>query len=509
MTDVVRNYSAGRTRRRSRSGSRSHSAVLIPIIGAAVFAAYAFWISRDLYALNEFIERDPEVSLYISRPLDYREEIAAADIWNVFPANHEARSIPDLLRKDWGMREWIQRNAIGSEAYVYSNEEGLLFLTRMSPVGVLTERAYRKLPRVKIEETGGLGIRYYADEEMYYAVRGRILLASSTRRSLIRALTLNESERASEWHRPGSGTDGHVGGQVRLGEDATQMSSIRFALRFDEEQFDGRFRIELNDDWKLRLDPLFSESRPEPIGGIYPGPLRVAASLELPIRDLVGVLDDVVRRDPSWQSEWDAWASETEGTMGPLLTSWLGDTESRFSMVWQDVDLNQVVPVPEAAIRVHGNEGKFADAFGQLPPPPTDAALDDGLAYYDSEAGRAEFPLTTGSGTLPVAHQVSGGLLLATSRTLSENLAGAPSLGLDAPDGANLYIGVDPEECIGLFEQAGLLLADEDLLVDHSVESLDELIREWSGRASFVNEAELWLSFVDGGIDGEFTLAYK
>ena len=251
MSEAPRTYmrwgqSGGFSGGPGREGNRTLRVVLAL---AVVFIAFVLWVSRDTTPVHEFIALDQNIQLVVPQAMLNRERVAGTPIWSsVSKATRLARA-HELLNENFGFPEWVLRNLVGGDVIITGNDldqmSDLLYITRMTTVGCVIQRMIRLRPGIKGEWAGGLKLRKFVEADIWYAARGRTLIASSSREALVRALTLRPEERTDAEAVARLMADAaaeYARGTLRLapgGALGRVFGPVHFAFRIDD---DGRAR---------------------------------------------------------------------------------------------------------------------------------------------------------------------------------------------------------------------------------------------------------------------------
>lgn len=509
MSDTVRSYStqAG-ARRRRRKGFRPRHAGLITVF---VLLGYASWTTRDVHPIARFIPADQKYCIEFVELLETRTRIAQSAVWSALPESVLMGEVPVLLGLDpesagappAGMFGWVFNNLVPGSLYLTGRDletfGDVLVLSRMSRVGCLLERFHDLVPGVDADPAGGLELRRIPDQGIYYAVRGRVLMASPSREALIRSLVLAPEDAVSE--EVLDATLGRVGredvhGTVTLAEDdplGQAFSSVGFAVRIDPSEAQvvcrARLREAFRDQWRGLLD----EAEPRPLTAPPDGMLTVSADFGKPVREVWTGLAEGLEGygiEAISSEDWQTWEQPPEdGEIGPqhFFAGLLGSTGPGIRLSWCGVDLNEMVPMPEIAGTFDADPEAIPRFVEATPAAPDDAVPWASFARYDEETQRVHLPMAGGPSIEPTAVPCAAGLLVSTSKTVADELVAAvPTEHL--PGEGNLYIRVRPYPCVEKIVEAGRLLAEQNLLRGHTLESYAATTGEWLASAASIEQ---------------------
>ncbi len=508
MSEAPRTYmrwgqSGGFSGGPGRQGNRTLRVVLTL---AAVFAAFVIWVSRDTNPVHEFIALDRSIQLVVPKAMLNRERVAGTPLWSsVSEATRLARA-HELLNEDFGFPEWMLRNLVGGNVIITGNDldqmSDLLYITRMTTVGCVIQRAIWLRPGIKGEWAGGLKLRKFVEADVWYAARGRTLIASSSREALVRALTLRPDEQADaeavDRMMADAGAE-DARGTFRPAPEGTLgrvFGSVHFAMRIEDN---GRARLQaqgvFRPKWRERLAETLGDIEPRELRRPAAAPIAASGDFGVPLKELWLMVGEFFGSETMSEEQWEDW--EADGERAPAaaaLTSLLGPAGPGFTMTWQGFDMNEMAPVPLIFGTVNADKGRVTDYLEGLSGAPRSSAMHATLAYYDAESELFHAPIMSGPSMEPTAAWHGDGLLFSTSRDVAQAiLAEAPAPRVTLRQRANLYLRIEPLACTQIITDAGRRLARDGLLRGYTVEEYRKAAAEWIEQASNIDEATIWL----------------
>ncbi len=236
MSDTPRTYMRWGQSGGFSGGPRNKRARVLKVVAGvvAVFVVYTVWISRDTNPAGEFIASDQRIQVVVPDLMKNRERLAGTPVWPLISASAPVARAYELLREDFGFPEWMLRNLVGGDVIVSGRDaetlSDLLYIARMTTVGCLIQRLLRLRPGVEGEWAGGLRLKKLVKKDLWYAARGRTLIASGSREALVRALTLTPEDRAEVGLLDGTIADEgaeNARGLLRLEADARSAGSLK------------------------------------------------------------------------------------------------------------------------------------------------------------------------------------------------------------------------------------------------------------------------------------------
>ncbi|MFP4500215.1 MAG: hypothetical protein ACLFTT_04370 [Candidatus Hydrogenedentota bacterium] len=510
MSEISRTYMAprraGGPRRRvrrpspmRRRGGMVTTLLVLLLVGGA---AWIFWGTRDSHSMAELIPAGQKYEAFFGRFLSKRHHIADSAIWSLTPADSRLAEAPTLLRNNFGLPEWALNHIVYGPCHVsgrnVNNFSDVLLVTKMSRIGCLAEKFHRFLG-VSQDPAGGLALRYLPHADVYYAVRGRVLVVSPARDTVIRAVTLRADDAlAQEALDRGLGEAGtaDIYGRFALTEEdplGDAFQEVRVLCHFEEQSLTTAMNVRLATPWRGRLSRLLANTEPAALGTPPAGMLQLSANFGKSFGEvclsLARIFDPSGRFEEVWAS-WKALDYDAAPGVGPLLAHVAGPAGPGWQISWRGIDENEMLPVPLLAATLDLPAQQAQERFEAFPPLPEGAWPWEAYPRYDAEDDRAYVPMIGGPSIEPSATNQGDTLFLCSSRTTLDNLrqTGAPADTLAEP--GNLYLRLVPKPAMEPIVAAGAQLAENGFLRGYD-------------RAEFLADAEQWLSL--GGKMREIT----
>lgn len=470
-------YTPASTRRR-RGSPMLRLLFLIVIIGAG---SWVYWITRDTVPPHALVPSDAPLTITISDPMGVKEAFASSSIWEASAIfDTRAADVQRALAEPIPLPPWVLNHVLGHKLYGYTFDSidptHCVMLSKMTRVGVLLERgAIQFSDAITSDWAGGLKLRHVPEANLYYAVRGRMLVASGDRASLVRALTLRSTDTIG-----GAQYDANVAGAnkggiyFRIAEDDTipWARDLDTVVRIDGKTVEAVSRGRMSAEWAHRLAPLMDRSKPLPLSHFDGDALSIALNVGKGAEEVVEGFSRAY--DPeSDNSYWAEWARPTSSdepwSFGHFLAEILRDCEGELSLGWSDVNPDEIMPIPLVRLWAEGtlDVGRFNPVSDE-----PHAAVPQASEGGDS----VTLPMPGGASFQPRAHLSDGGVLITNVGD------GVPSTRTRGEPG-NLRIEIDPTRVATLVQQLGQPWADQGLLAGHTRGSFDALMDEWRDRA--------------------------
>jgi hypothetical protein len=472
------------------------------LVVLAVFVM--LWLTRDTTRIGSVVPRQQHFVVVVHDLLDHQETLAASPIWDALPAEANlAARMPDLVPAE-GTPGWVANNLIGRQLLVTGRDDQLLCVTRMSRVGRLLEPFSRFLDSVAHDEAGGLALRHAKASGMYYAVRGRLLILSPSRDTLIQALTLRPEDRVADdvlaRLLDDAGTE-QLRGVVDYSASSTFLQGATFALRTDETTTHLQWRATLQPAWRQRLAPVLDGLRPERLPAPPPGLVQVSANLGGRLDALTTVLRD---GDGTTTVETDEDDAAALAERGLALLGLIGPD---VTLSWTGTAFNEIVPAPLLLATAATNPDVMNGFLAQFTAP-EGAHPHESVPRYDAATGRVRLPMAGGTGLEPTFLVRDARLVAASSPRALEALPGG-----DAPDTldreANLYVRAAPTPVVDALGKAGALFAESGLLRGMTADAFAARVADWENRVAGVSDVTVWVSAESGRLAGDLIVARR
>lgn len=513
MSDVVRVFNRSTTfggrRRRWRTLRRG----IVVIMGLVVL--WAWWVTRDRFPMGQLIPAQQAYECCIGDPLGKRTTLAQSQLWSLAPQKGSLAKVPELLANNFGLPEWVLNNLIYGLCHISGNDlrefHDPLFVTRMSRIGCLLEKAHHFIAGIEKDCAGGLNLRVVPSARLFYAVRGRVLLLSPSREALIHALTLTEEQAI---------------GRESLAKQVREMGSEGLSARvnfresdplgdiFESARIDLQVRVEnvrlvcqstLRSAWKERFAVLLEAATPQSLQQPPDGYLMVSANFGKSITEVwAGVqqaLGDAFPRDLLAVA-----AAKPELAILAECAKMLGPG---FRLSWVGVDQNEMLPMPELAGVFDTNAEQARALLAMIPAPPEGTPPWASYPRYDAESGIAFLPLIGGPSIQPSMAVHGNGLLASSSRTVLEKLLAQSAGNETLPQPGNLFVRFKPAPAWQCLAETAMPFVEFRLVRGYTPETFKQFADSWSATIQRFNDVSLLAAHEQGVIHAELDVAFK
>lgn len=517
MSDTPRSYKGhGRPLRgrKPQPGPRSQLGWNVAIGAAVAAIVLFFWITRDNYSPTRFVPASSEFNLAVTDPLERRDRLESSRVWDAISAWPFAKHVPALLSENLAMPEWVFNNMIGHHAYMYGDDtkdfSDAILVTKMSRVGSFIEKFRRFGPSIRTEATGGLRLRYIRDRELYYTVRGRILVMSPKREALVRALTLpNDQEMPREvWTSLFNGSGGEDGRGVFTPLEDSELgrffTTIRYAFRVNDGTLTVRWRADLAPGVKERIGSLGANAEPGQLLQAEDGFAQLSMNFQRPMEELWNAFDPFLADDGNAQKARDRWATSAPTdemeAFARFVTRLVDDAGPGITLSWTAMDINAMVPAPRFIAAVESSQ-PINELMKEIELAPDQEDTWEAAARWNEESNEALFPLAGGS-TFQLRVGQSGDTLVLTNN--ASQVDKTPPGRMDEP--GNLYFSIQPGPAAEAMASAGRILAKEGLLADHTPETFEELATKRISDARKIHRVSVLIAIEDEEVRGTLTV---
>lgn len=513
MSEAVRNYQGMRFSRahRRRKTTRRIVYALMGLVLGVLF--WAYWNTRDTHNMASLIPGEQSYAVYVPDLLSRRDTITASPLWDLLPADSPYTGWRQSLADNLGLPEWVLNNFIYGLCHVSGRDvdqfSDVLLVTRMTSVGTLLEKLHGFSDLVRADHAGGLNIRVVPDFGIYYAVRGRVLVVSPNRETVIRALTLTDEtavteERLADAERSLQGE--LLLGRFRLAEDNTfgqYIDGAEVRVWLDKSDARAVLRVRPHPVWRETLEGLVGAPEAKSLRVPPPGPVQISADFGVPVPELWAIWGEKGGIPDPWESATTFLEGQNPAYVAQnraLLDALRNSAGSRWQLTWADINMDAILPVPEFLLAFDTPGGNVAGIFPGLPAAPPAGDPWAVVPRYDAAHDLVSIPLMAGPAFAPTVGAYGEGLLLSNSET-----AAARALGIPADEGAvsekgNLYARAVPRTTFEMCMRALEELAEYGLLKNQTPASLENAAAPYRNLANKIADVRLVAGMEDQAV---------
>jgi hypothetical protein len=522
MSDVVRNFSWGGNLRKRRRDLRRRAAGRIGrgVLFLALLVGFAaLWMSRDNCEMGSLIPKDRPFQACVVDVMRKQEMLGASRLWELLPTADATRAEFARLSANPPLPKWLLNNLSTGISHWSSsrpdNFDDLLVVTRMTRIGCLAEQVLHFLPMIKSDNAGGLRLRHVPEASLYYAVRGRVLLASPSRRTLAHALTLDSDEAVgrtalAEWSAAATGADlyGRID-PAAVPELKGTFDAMQFSLWMEPASIRASVKARVGDAWKQRFAGLLEGAAPRDLRAAPDGCVMLSADFGKPLNETLAQLAKAFGREELANLWLGSGPAPVPGEFAPavaLLQGVVRGSGSGLRLSWTGVDLNDMMPVPILAGSVDGGVDALA-ALVQTPPAvPAEIPAVDVVPRIDAEKRLIWLPMVGGPSMKPSFVLQKDGVLFSTSLATATEMATAPPASTLETKG-NLYLCVRPKPAVQAIVDMGRELAEFHLMRGQTADSFAKTAQPYLDSAGRVKELSLLAACENGELRADARLA--
>lgn len=522
MSEVLRTFEPGPgVQKRRHPGSRAktrrrawRSIVWIVLLGGGFF----IWFTRDSVPIPTLVPEGVGYQIVFPEPFAATGVMSDSPFWSLLPEQWDMLAQVKAFLGDADMPDWLLQNLTGTLCHISGNDmahfSDAIVICQMTRVGKLVEMAHRFFPKIITDDfAGGLRLRNVLDGKLYYTVRGRLLIMSTSRDALIRRLVLPPAEYISDEQikellkDTGAST---LKGLVTPKSADTAPAFLQwagFAGVADRQGAHFKFRITLAPPIYDRFAELLEGASAAPLILPPEAMLEISANFHKPLGTVLQTVQDL------WMHESSSEIDSSEAPSGQpdlvrQLEPFLQMLGPGFRIGWYGIDLNEMFPVPEIAGYFDGDPRALEGLFQMIPPLPPNAHPWDPILQYDRDTRRAKLPLIGGPSLEPTFVLYDKGLFGSTSASLADKLLATPSSQNEPSKDGNLFIRLRPKALCNALVPVGELLAEQGLLKNYTKESFQDIAENWKKKTESAEEIALVLQVDGTTIVGDLTASF-
>ena len=516
MSDVVRNYTWGNNLRKRRRDLRHRGTgiakFMIPVL--LLLLIWGVWATRNNYDRTDFIPRDAAVELYACDIVAKHAKVAQSALGNLIPESTEARQYWEQITGELPAPEWLINNMSADVCHVYTTTsehmENIVVTTQMTRIGRVAEWILRLYSGMEKDFAGGLQLYHVPDSSLYYAVRGRVLIASLSRSRLIRALTLPEDETLNpdvyaENIRKAKQTDVLVCMQSTVADITIPFSSMEIALRLKPDTVLMSFQGNLEQEFMSRYAPFLKELTPQKLPEPFDCMATASVNFGMPLREVIEELRGVhpMLENIAIYLESD---QDTESTLAPvadvmtLFKEALCITGTKTRIAWVGMNPYEMFPTPSLAASFNADTDTVLALFERITPSSEVKSEVDLTLRLDEEMLLAYSPVVGGNSIEPAVASYGNGILISASATLARELTKSPQLLQSHEKQGNLFLSVEPHPVVVAYVDAAREFAISGLLRGYDQASFEEAAQPFLDIASQVDSLTLFSACNQGAI---------
>ncbi len=278
MSETLRVYREFTMHRKKHNRGFLKFLFKIFILAIILLSICFFWITRDLYPVEQFIPTSSVFQIFSPQLMQNYHTIVQSPLWELAEPSSTIYEIKKLLSDQQKVPLWIIKHLIYDSFYFSVSDlktfKDALLIARLSRIGCIIEQIYSWTQPVETDWAGGINLRFIPKQKIYYSRKGRILLLSPNRDTLVQTITqknnkknqtvlaselLKNQEKHLAW---GTFTPQHK-------EFQGLVSQIHFYLALKQNQIGLKCETQIIPDtetpWTILLTDIVSKPIQEPI----------------------------------------------------------------------------------------------------------------------------------------------------------------------------------------------------------------------------------------------------
>lgn len=508
--------------KKQKSPSRAPLGFILLILLVAG-GTWFFWPSPQRGEMDSFIPADHGLEIYVHDPATRRSDLKKNPLLETIPEETALGAYLNLLTQDLPVPGWLLNN-LSSGLFHISMEDShhqddILIITRMTRIGLLTERLVSLSGKVTKERAGGLSLKKIKDPELFYSVRNKYLLISPSRDILIRSLTLPGQEAiAQNKFREGQHRALEADLFCRLSGEIFSpapdlFSELTVALRLNQAVPRVSLQGSFTEASQHKYGALLQQSL---VDNALATPMNGIASLSLNLGQPLPLWCEQLAQIEGKQELWEHWFSSPEPlseetsameTLNFLLKTLFQSSGERMRLAWFGLDEKEVLPAPLLAGTLEARTDALHGAYDLVPPAPLSEDMIDFYPHIDREQLFASLPFLGGNNMTPSMTFYSDGVLLGSSEGLVRDLIQWEGISGAMSKKANLYAHLRPAQAWEAVIPSLCELADAGLLRGHTEASFMLWAQSWQEQIAPLQEIALLGAILKKGIHLEAKIA--
>ncbi|MBI1319499.1 MAG: hypothetical protein GC168_11220 [Candidatus Hydrogenedens sp.] len=500
MSETIRSYTGGANLRRRRRPPVVRYVLLFLLLG--VFS-WMWFVTRDTHEAGELVPLGQQYELFVSDLLGGREAIAGSSLWEIAPESVASPELREALRNDFGIPAWVLNNYTLGPFHISGNNlpsfDDALIVSRITRVGCLLERFRGWSDQIEDDFAGGLRLRHVPSAGIYYAIRGRILLASSSRKTLVRALTLRPDEAVGQEHIEEAATsrrDEIAHARVLCAgwpEAAAYFEAAEARVWLAGKESRLWLAGRMTDEARSRWSALLEHARPGRLLNPAPGAVQLSVNLGLSLPDAASAAA-ALAGTPNYRlldTLQSLLPEESRAFAAPVMEDFVSHLGAGFGVTWRGANPLEMIPMPKIALVLQCDPAWAGEWVGSMPAVPDTVQPWESWPRAAEEPDRVYIPAVAGPDFEPTFAPFGAGMLLNSSHPDAlQLLADTPEPAWREEEG-NLWLRVEPAPLCKDLLDLGRELARAGLLRDLDKEAFDTLAESWSGLAGKVETVQV------------------
>ncbi|HOV33944.1 MAG TPA: hypothetical protein PLX23_11350 [Candidatus Hydrogenedens sp.] len=484
MSETLRVYSEINRRRRKRKSSFIKFLLQIFLLIIILLVGWWLWLSRDLYPVEEFIPTSPNFQVFSPQLMQNHNILAQSALWTLVEPSSPAFEVKKLLLDHQKIPLWVFKHLIYDFFYFSANDlktfEDYLLIVRLSQIGCVLEEFFSWSSMVENDWAGGLNLKYLPRQKVYYARKGRILLLSPNRETLIQSITKKETDALrsvlttelleNQEHYLAWGTVKPPWKDLQV-----FIPQISFYLAITPTQLGIKCETEINPDtetlWSILLAEIVSGPLQEPPDTLLSCSINTGVPLKTWIYNFETIpgTNDILTSINSSELSFTDWIK----TFSPLVSN-------QFYIALNNFYTDEVVPfIPKYCVVAKTQPNVCENDIQTIFNPSIIVLGEKNKAIPSSNTDEFIVPLI-GSSQVDLHVQCSNDqLIFANNKELRDSLIEQIKSGENTTEGNySFIIQLKPDKCISEINNVILVLTESNVLRFHSLEAVNNIFNK-------------------------------
>lgn len=480
----MRVYSGfGTRKRRHKSGFLMFLFKLFLLI-ILLFFIWFTWSTRDIYPVERFIPAAPAFQVFSPQLMQNYQTLIESPLWELAEPSSAVLEVKKMLSDQQRVPLWIIKHLIYDFFYFSVNDlktfEDALLIVRLSRIGCVIENLYSWTQPIEIDWAGGLNLRYLPEQKLYYARKGRILLLSPNRETLVQSITQKgnaktETVLAAELMK---NQEKHLawGTFTPQQEDFQGLfSQIHFYLTLMQNQLALKCETKITPDmetpWTVLLTEVVSSPLQEPADALFSCSLNTG----VPIKTWFRAFETIPKASIVLPSD-----NPTEIPFMEWIKSFSPFVNNEFHIALDSFYTDEIIPfIPKYCVIAKTNPNMCENIVQAIMDPTIIILGEKNKALPASNSNEYIIPLIGSSQTDLRIQCAEGSLLFANNKELQnqviEHIKNKP-----APNEGNysLILHIRPEKLITEIDNAITVFTESNVLQFHDPKKINDLFNK-------------------------------
>lgn len=480
----MRVYSGFGTRKQRHKRGFFKFLLKLFILSIILFFVWFAWSTRDIYPVEQFVPTTPAFQVFSPQLMRNYQTLIESPLWELAEPSSMVLEVKKLLSDQQRVPLWIIKHLIYDFFYFSVNDlktfEDALLIVRLSRIGCVIERLYSWTQPIEIDWAGGLNLRYLPEQKLYYARKGRVLLLSPNRETLVRSITQKgdkktETVLAVELMK---NQEKHLAwGTLTHQQEDFQgfFSQVRFYISLTRNQLGLKCETQINPDmetpWTILLTEVVSSPLQEPVDTLF----SCSVNTGVPIKTWLRAFETIPKASIILPS-----TNPTEIPFTEWLKSFSPFVSNEFHIAVGSFYTDEIIPfIPKYCVIAKTNPNTCENIVQAIMDPTIIVLGEKNKALPSSNSNEYIIPLIGSSQTDLHIQCAENSLLFANNKELQDQVKEyiknepTPSEG-----NYSLILQMKPDMLITEINNAITVLTESNILQFHDPKKINDLFNK-------------------------------